>query len=382
MGCQKLHINTFYPTLKVVKGDLYGQLESGVGSYRYGFNGMEADDEVKGSGNSYDFGERMYDPRIARWMKIDKITKYNVSPFIFSSNNPNVFVDTDGNDDFYFLHTYLEYKKNNKMISLRDGIHTYLIPKANYIYKKAGEHHYYFLKETKETYITDLTIDWRKGYKYTKEEIINLKKEEIRREYKDQFDLLTFEVTINWTIQKDAFGDVYEVATINVIGVDRIFKEMNSPLTIQGGDETKTGFKNYSKINPNDINSKIDLWKSKNWRNATYTNITSILTLIRDSKHDQYFDYKKQLDPETLYEINGVFYNSNEAGNFLWGYTMARLGFSWGDVELMAHEGTKILTSTRTFDEPWELDAIRDGWDCHNKENHTKNINMYTTPLK
>jgi hypothetical protein len=28
--------------------------------YRYGFNGMEKDDEVNGSGNSYDFGERLY----------------------------------------------------------------------------------------------------------------------------------------------------------------------------------------------------------------------------------------------------------------------------------------------------------------------------------
>jgi hypothetical protein len=33
--------------------------------YRYGFNGMEKDDEVKnGKGNSYDFGARMYDSRL------------------------------------------------------------------------------------------------------------------------------------------------------------------------------------------------------------------------------------------------------------------------------------------------------------------------------
>jgi hypothetical protein len=31
-------------------------------SYRYGFNGMESDDEVKGSKNSLDFGARIYDP--------------------------------------------------------------------------------------------------------------------------------------------------------------------------------------------------------------------------------------------------------------------------------------------------------------------------------
>jgi len=37
-------------------------------SYRYGFNGMEKDDEVKGEGNSLDFGARIYDPRVGRWM--------------------------------------------------------------------------------------------------------------------------------------------------------------------------------------------------------------------------------------------------------------------------------------------------------------------------
>ncbi len=31
-------------------------------SYRYGFNGMEKDDEVSGSGNHYDLGFRNYSP--------------------------------------------------------------------------------------------------------------------------------------------------------------------------------------------------------------------------------------------------------------------------------------------------------------------------------
>jgi hypothetical protein len=31
--------------------------------YRYGFNGQEKDDEVKGSGNSYNYTYRMHDPR-------------------------------------------------------------------------------------------------------------------------------------------------------------------------------------------------------------------------------------------------------------------------------------------------------------------------------
>lgn len=34
-------------------------------NYRYGFNGMEQDEEIKGDdGSSLDFGARIYDPRI------------------------------------------------------------------------------------------------------------------------------------------------------------------------------------------------------------------------------------------------------------------------------------------------------------------------------
>lgn len=41
------------------------------GGTRYGFNGMEADNEIKGQGNAYDFGGRsIYDGRIARFISL------------------------------------------------------------------------------------------------------------------------------------------------------------------------------------------------------------------------------------------------------------------------------------------------------------------------
>jgi RHS repeat-associated protein len=88
MGCQKLHIKTFYPTLKVVKGDLYGQLESGVGAYRYGFQGQEKDDEIKGDGNSLNYSFRMHDPRIGRFFARDPLAPSypHNSPYAFSEN--------------------------------------------------------------------------------------------------------------------------------------------------------------------------------------------------------------------------------------------------------------------------------------------------------
>ncbi|WP_123955310.1 RHS repeat-associated core domain-containing protein [Flavobacterium cheongpyeongense] len=68
--------------------------------YRYGFNGKENDNELKGEGNSYDFGARMYDPRVGRWFAVDaKFKKYpDLSPYIYVANNPIHFVDYDGND--------------------------------------------------------------------------------------------------------------------------------------------------------------------------------------------------------------------------------------------------------------------------------------------
>jgi RHS repeat-associated protein len=66
--------------------------------YRYGFNGMEKDDEFKGEGNSYDYGARMYDSRIGRWLSVDPLAgKFqDISPFSFAANNPIYFIDPDG----------------------------------------------------------------------------------------------------------------------------------------------------------------------------------------------------------------------------------------------------------------------------------------------
>lgn len=59
-------------------------------AYRYGFNRMEKDNEVKGSGNSLDFGARIYDPRLGRLLSLDPLMdEYpQCSPFAFVGNSP------------------------------------------------------------------------------------------------------------------------------------------------------------------------------------------------------------------------------------------------------------------------------------------------------
>jgi RHS repeat-associated protein len=58
------------------------------GSYRYGFQAQEKDDEVKGAGNSVNYTYRMHDPRLGRFFAVDPLQKdypWN-SPYAFSEN--------------------------------------------------------------------------------------------------------------------------------------------------------------------------------------------------------------------------------------------------------------------------------------------------------
>ncbi len=67
-------------------------------SYRYGFNGYEKDDELKGAGNSYTSRFRSYDPRLGRFTKVDPyhVAFAAVSPYNFAADNPIINIDRDG----------------------------------------------------------------------------------------------------------------------------------------------------------------------------------------------------------------------------------------------------------------------------------------------
>ncbi len=71
-----------------------------IGDYRYAFNGMEKDDELKGANNSYTTKFRQFDPRLGRWLSIDpKASKYaSESPYSAFHNSPLFFTDPFGDD--------------------------------------------------------------------------------------------------------------------------------------------------------------------------------------------------------------------------------------------------------------------------------------------
>ena len=85
---------------------------------------MEKDDELKGDGNSYDFGARMYDPRVGRWFKLDVESSKlpQLTPYGYVNNNPMRFIDPDGNFliDVHKRITKKAFSKiNAKKISLK-----------------------------------------------------------------------------------------------------------------------------------------------------------------------------------------------------------------------------------------------------------------------
>lgn len=69
-----------------------------AGNHRFGFGGMEKDDDWKGDGNSLDFGARIYDPRIGRFLSLDPDSpKYPfMSPYIYAAGSPIRLTDEDG----------------------------------------------------------------------------------------------------------------------------------------------------------------------------------------------------------------------------------------------------------------------------------------------
>ena len=66
--------------------------------FRYGFNGKENDNDVKGTGNQQDYGMRIYDPRIGKFLSVDPLADtypWN-SPYSYAEGDPVNFKDLDG----------------------------------------------------------------------------------------------------------------------------------------------------------------------------------------------------------------------------------------------------------------------------------------------
>lgn len=130
-----LEENHYYPF-----GMLVPNRHGSSNSYRYGFQGQEKDDELKGEGNSLNYTFRMHDPRVGRFLSRDPLSKnypWN-SDYSFSENRVIDGIELEGLEylnhnearvEFSSGRLYLKlenfndnfaktYKENNKLLGL------------------------------------------------------------------------------------------------------------------------------------------------------------------------------------------------------------------------------------------------------------------------
>jgi RHS repeat-associated protein len=114
----KTHITNYSPF-----GVLLQNREFTSAKYRYGFNGVEGDPEVKEQGNSYTTTWRQYDSRLGRWLSPDPaLRKYpGWSPYVFAFNNPILIIDPEGDEPPW---TIEDVQKNARKSNIVRGLET------------------------------------------------------------------------------------------------------------------------------------------------------------------------------------------------------------------------------------------------------------------
>ncbi|MBN8574204.1 MAG: hypothetical protein J0M05_09860 [Candidatus Kapabacteria bacterium] len=89
--------------------------------YRYGYNGKEKDDEIKGESNSLDFGARIYDTRVGKILSLDPFTHSypKWTPYSYAMNCP---IDGIGIDGLELAETKKDPKKLVIEVEKRENV--------------------------------------------------------------------------------------------------------------------------------------------------------------------------------------------------------------------------------------------------------------------
>jgi RHS repeat-associated protein len=106
---EMLGVYNYYPFGLEMPGRVWESNEK----YRYGFNGKEKDQNGEWGSLNYDYGFRVYNPSIGKFLSVDPLTSSYpmLTPYQFASNRPIDGIDLDG----------LEYVKNRVTIDAQTG---------------------------------------------------------------------------------------------------------------------------------------------------------------------------------------------------------------------------------------------------------------------
>jgi len=110
--------NDYYPFGMLLPGR-----HANTSDYRYGFQGQELDNELKGEGNSLNFKYRMHDPRVGRFFATDPLERnfaWN-SPYVFSENQVILFIEFEGAEKSWSYIWEEEIKKPFSELFSREG---------------------------------------------------------------------------------------------------------------------------------------------------------------------------------------------------------------------------------------------------------------------
>ena len=104
---------------------------SSESGYRFGFNGKEQDSEAYGDGNYYDYGFKIYNPRLGKFLSTDPLTSSYAwyTPYQFAGNKPIQCDDIDGSEERIYIYRFdyaaSKYKLINYYNILDKGAHGY-----------------------------------------------------------------------------------------------------------------------------------------------------------------------------------------------------------------------------------------------------------------
>ncbi len=275
--------NDYYPFGMLLPGR-----KGSTSDYRYGFQGQELDNEIKGEGNSLNYKYRMHDSRVGRFFAVDPLFRQypHYTPYSFSGNK-------------VISHRELE--------GLEEAITTFG-------FETDGK--------SKVKYVSaDLIVDETKARK----EIIRIDLNNI------VYEANSYQTLLGRDDRNNEVGDFSNIRNLS--------------------DKDLSGFIGYARFVFGVVHSKKTIEEAVLMEsNAGPLKTPSNLLDFKNSAYD-ILGIKR----DELIGIDGVVYNANEAGNYIWGLVLEDAGIIIS-ADKIAEAGTRGRK-----DEPHEQKAIKNG---------------------